>query len=125
MISMKTLRSSRPAYRIVRGDTFEEQLELVDNEGEKITDEWTWRFTVRKTLPDTDVTDDTDEDVLISKSGTFTNGEDTLEVSPEDTDIEPGEYYFDYQLKKPNGSVYSTFYGDFIVEYDITRTQES
>ena len=112
-------RSFRSKYIVNRSDTFEEPLELKDENGDLITDEWTWRFTVRDSLPDTNVTDDTN--AIISESGTFTNGTDTLTVSSTDTNIDTGTYYFDYQLKKPDGNVHSTLYGYFIVESDITR----
>jgi hypothetical protein len=120
---MKTLRSQRANYRVNRGDTFEETLYLEDEDGETITTEWTWRFTVRSSIPSTSTTDDTD--ATISETGTFSNGTSTLTISSDDMDIDAGEYYFDFQLTKPDGTIHSTFYGDFIVESDITRHQES
>jgi hypothetical protein len=117
---MKGLRNIRANYRIVRGDTFKETLELVDADAEYITDEWTWKFTVRDSLPET--IEDNDTNAEISKSGTFSDGTSILTLDPEDTNIDAGEYYFDYQLTKPDGDVHSTFYGYFIVEEDITRS---
>jgi hypothetical protein len=111
-------RNLRAKYVLVRGDTFDESLELQDSEGEPISG-WTWRFTVRASIPDTTTSDDTD--ALISKSGTFSDGKSNLLITSEETNIDPGEYFFDYQLTKPEGNIHSTFYGNFIVEGDITR----
>jgi hypothetical protein len=115
---MKTLKSHRPNYEINRGDTFEETLELKDDDGEYITEEYTWKFTVRDSLPATSTTDDTD--AKISKSGTFTDGTSTLTLTSTDTDLDPREYYFDYELSI-DGKKYSTFYGFLTINYDITR----
>jgi hypothetical protein len=115
---MKTLKLHRPNYEIIRGDTFNETLELLDEDGEYITEEWSWKFTVRDSLPDTSTTDDTD--AKISKSGTFTSGTGTLTLTSDDTDLDPGEYYFDYELSV-DGEIHSTFYGIFTINYDITR----
>lgn len=116
-------RSLRHKYIVNRGDSFIEPLELVDENGDFITDEWTWRFTVRKELPETDTTND--DDAEISKSGTFTDGKDTLNIDSSETELDPKTYYFDYQLKKPDGSIHSTKYGYFVIEEDVTRNQES
>ena len=112
-------RSFRSKYIVNRSDTFEEPLELKDANGELITDTWTWRFTVRDSLPDTNVTNDTN--AIISKSGTFIDGKDILTVDSSETNLDPDTYYFDYQLTKPDGNIHSTLYGYFIVESDITR----
>lgn len=117
-------RTFRSKYIVTRGDTFEEPLELKDSDGNLITTNWTWKFTIRSDIPDQTINND--DDAVISKSGTFSDGESTLTISSTETNIASGTYYFDYQLTKPNGNIHSTLYGYFIVESDITReTRES
>lgn len=114
------LRTIRPKYLTIRGDTFVEELQLKDADGDLITDAgWTWRFTVRTSVPATSVVDD--DDATISKSGSFTDGLATLTVPSTDMEIDAGEYLFDYQIRSPDGELNSTVYGDFIVDGDITR----
>lgn len=61
-------------------------------------------FTARATLPTTAVADDSDADisVAVTDHSDPTNGKTVIPLSATDTDIDPGKYYYDIQIK--NGS---------------------
>lgn len=67
---------------------------------------------------------DTDAEALISKETTSfsapTTGVMTFDLTDQETNIAPGLYYFDVQLKDSSGLISSSVAGDFRVSQDIT-----
>lgn len=99
---------------IPRGDTFKISLVFeVDIEG------WTVWFTVKE-IGDTS---DDDTTAVIQKKQTIAESTMTcnIELTPEDTDIEPETYKYDVQVKHDN-VVTTIFTGDFEILPSITRS---
>jgi len=68
--------------------------------------------------------EDSDDEAVISKTVTShtdpTSGITTIALTPTDTDIEEGRYYFDIQLKTSAGEIKTVTKGLFKVTQDIT-----
>ena len=80
-------------------------------------------FTVKRNI------DDTDDQAIIKKEiddfAEPTSGIATLWLTHDDTNIDPGYYAFDIQLKDTADQISSSSRGTFIVEQDITiRTHD-
>lgn len=90
---------------------------------------WEIRFTVRKSLPATSVNND--KDAVIHKVADIIdgpNGVAYISVSSTDTNIEPGEYWYDIQCIRPaccTGDLITKSIprGRYIVISDITRNR--
>jgi hypothetical protein len=110
--------------KVKRGDTGTFSIEVTDDD-EAVVDltGWTFWFTARKTPAPTATI--TDLDSLISKEITnaSTSGIVVVPITPEDTDITPGTYFYDVQYKDSAGTVVSTDTYKFIIEEDITRSR--
>jgi hypothetical protein len=50
-----------------------------------------------------------------------THGKTIFYLTPEMTDIIPGEYIYDFQIKNDSGGIYSTKADEYIVYGDSTR----
>ena len=80
------------------------------------------RFTVRPSNPTTATADDTD--AIISSLSTIplgTDGKAEFNITSSETDIDPTEYLYDIQYKKPSGAVKTIGKAKYIVKADITR----
>lgn len=109
---------------ITRGDTIKRNLTFKDADGTAIDiTGWTVSFTVRKKIPVKAIV--TDVDAIIAKVITThitpISGLSTFTLSKTDTNIDPGTYFYDIQVKNVAGEVSTITSGKFIVEYDITR----
>jgi hypothetical protein len=110
--------------KIKRQDTykrnikFESKGELQDATG------YTFYFTVRESIPATSVVNDNDAKISKEIAGNST-GIMALELGPSDTDIDPKEYVYEIQYKKPNGDLHSSETAKFVIEADITRSGAS
>lgn len=111
---------STTPLNLIRGDDVNLDLEFTDEEGTAIdiTDIEVF-FTVKARKSDTD------DNAVISKEVTShtdaVNGLSTVSLSKTETDIEPGMYHFDIQLKDSEGKVSSSVPGVIRVYQDITR----
>ncbi len=110
---------------VIRQDSDIFTVPFVDNVGDPIDiTGWEVRFTVRTVVPATTITDDTDAAVIISAEATIPTGTDGLaefNISPTDTDYDPGEYVYDIQYKKTTGAIKSLAYSTYTITADITR----
>jgi len=113
--------SYRKTYnlRITKKDTKSYALTFEDVEGVAIDiTGWTLYFTVKANLSDSD------EDAIISKDVTLhtdpTNGKTKVTVTSDDTDHEPGNYYYDFQFKKLDNSVTTFLKGHYIIKHEVT-----
>lgn len=74
------------------------------------------------------VSDDpeSDSDAAIQKTAdTFTdptNGEHTFTLDRNDTNIDPGEYWYDAEYVGSDDTVVSSYRGKFIIQSDTTRS---
>ncbi len=73
-----------------------------------------------------ELTNDTaDETAVIRKEVTShtdpTNGKTTIILTHEDTNVEPGTYYYDIQIKNPDGEITSISARRLQVFADVTR----
>ena len=112
------------AIKLKRQDTFKRNInfekkgELQDATG------YTFYFTVRETFGTTAEQNDTNAVITKEIAGTST-GIIPLELTSSDTDIDPKEYIYEIQYKKPNGDLHSSQTAKFIVEADVTRSGAS
>jgi len=105
---------------VKRGDTTPLPLTFTDENGSAVDiTGWTIYFTVKAKI------DDEDNDAKIKKDVTThsdpTNGKTVITLSSSDTSIDPGNYYYDVQVKTNTGEIYTPLEGNFIVRPDITK----
>ena len=107
--------------KLIRGDTRNIQVTFKDTDGSvlDITD-CTVFFTVNASdNPLTDV------DAVISKEVTaHTDAEagiSTIELTSSDTEVTPGSYYYDIQLKDTANAILSSYSSNLTIVADITR----
>lgn len=90
---------------------------------------YTFYLTVRKTIPTTSITDDTDSSVVIQKTVTVNLASPAttmicdFSLSQTDLDIDPRNYYYDVKFNDPSNVTTSITQGYkvFQVVADITR----
>lgn len=107
---------------INRGDTYSKTFSFLDSDGNLFNATgWTAYFAVRRNKPNTSTS--SDNDALISKTipGTV-SGETTFQLTSDNTNIDPGEYFYDFQINSPSSTVESTGPNSFVIVADITRT---
>lgn len=105
--------------RIIRGDTLLLSVEATDDDEPIDLTGNTFFFTIKRRL-----TDDDDDAILAKDWDEHTDPEEgltELELSPEDTDITPGTYYYDIQLLTSANEVISTEHGMLEVIDDVTK----
>lgn len=75
-------------------------------------------FTVKKEL------DDTDSEAVIKKDWTShidpANGKTQIKLTKTETDVTPGQYVWDHQIKSSLGDIASSQYGECEVIQDVT-----
>jgi hypothetical protein len=106
-----------PDIFIIRGDTTSINFTVagVDLTGATVF------FTVKPELTD----DSTDTNAVITKEVTShsdpTAGETVIELDSTDTDVEPGVYYYDIQIKRASGTILSIPARKLKIWADVTR----
>lgn len=105
--------------QIIRRDDVAYDITFVDVDGDPINlTGATVFFTVKRKLTDVDA------DAVIEKEITvFTTpllGVATLNLTNSETNIAPGDYFFDIQLKTVDGKIASSVAGKFFVLQDVT-----
>jgi len=107
---------------INRQDSFGDILSTRDDNGDLIdASGWTIYFTVRREVVDTSIYTDSDAVISVEIAGQ-SSGLHTLSLTPTQTNIEPGNYFYDVQVKKSDTDIESSGKKLFIVNGDITRT---
>lgn len=107
----------RPDIKLIRGDTSSIDFSMpgVDFTGAYIF------FTAKPALTD-DPTDSTAViEVEVSSFDDPTSGRAVIPLSSSDTDVTPGDYYYDIQVKKADGSILSIPARKLTVVADVTR----
>ena len=106
---------------INRGDTYSRTINLKDSAGDAIdATGYTIYFTVRKNVVSTSSSSDTD--ALISETiAGDASGVHTLTVTAAETNIDPGNYFYDIQIKKSDDTISSSTKASFIINGDVTR----
>lgn len=108
------------ALEIIRGDdtTISATITNQDDEAVNLTGATVF-FTVKRRKTDSDA------DALIAKEVTShttpASGQTDIELTNEDTDIRPGAYLYDLQVKDNEDRIISINYGTLRVKTDITR----
>ena len=87
---------------------------------------WTVYFTVK---PSKTSTDEDDSSAIITKDitvhGDPTNGVTTITLSPSDTCVNPGKYYYDITVKKTDGTIKLIKEGFFTFNASCTKRANS
>jgi hypothetical protein len=106
---------------IIRGDSRTFNVNIRENDGSPFDlTGYTVFFTVKP-----EYKSETDDGAFITK--TYSNipnpetGVLSIDLASTDTDIRPGEHWYDIQLKSSANRVSSTRKAKFIVLYDVTR----
>lgn len=108
---------------VIRGDTRRINLTFLEADGSTPINlaGGTVYFTVNSSA---DPTDDTS--VAFQKTATsFTSastGQHTFTLTHDDTNIDPGTYFYDCQFVDSVGNYLSSYRGKFIIQSDTTRT---
>ncbi len=108
---------------VIRGDTREVNCTFLQADGTTAIDltGGTAYFTVSSSSDPS-----SDSSAVIQKTATTftsaTTGQHTFGLTHTDTDITPGEYWYDVQFVDGSGNYVSGYRGKFIVQSDITRT---
>lgn len=107
---------------INRQDTYTRTIELKDSTGAYIdASGWTIYFTIRTTIPSISINDDSGAAIAKQIAGDV-SGIQTLVVTSAETNIEPGTYHYDFQIKKTDDTISSSEKGLFIISSDVTRS---
>jgi hypothetical protein len=106
---------------VIRGDDVTLNATFKDENGTAINiTGYTVFFTVKNNYTST-----TDDNALISKTVTShsdpTNGQTTITLSNTDTNLDEGNYFYDFQTKDGSNKISSTSRGTFTVSLDVTR----
>lgn len=110
---------------VIRGDSASFSIYFKDSAGDPIDiTGWTVWFTVRKKKPGASIVNDDDADISkeITAQASFATGQAIVELSPEETDLDYGSYFYDVQYKKIDGTIKSADAGKYISQADITRS---
>jgi len=105
---------------VFRGDdkTFNFTFKDGDGAAIDITD-WTIYFTAKENVNDTDDEAKIKKDVTVHTAPE--GGISNFSLSHIDTDLDPKEYYYDFQIKKDDGIIRTLIKGGFLIHTDITR----
>lgn len=106
---------------LFRGDSREFSLTFSDDDGKPINiTGWKVYFTLKESEGDADSEAKLKKDVTEHESPE--EGKAKIHLEPSDTnDLEPGEYYYDFQIKKPGGDILTVASGELRILTDITR----
>lgn len=108
---------------VIRGDTRVVNLTFLESDGSTAID--LTGGTVYFTVNESD-NPSSDSSVTFQKTATdFTNataGQHTFTLTHDDTNIDPGTYWYDAQFVDSVGGYLSSFRGKFVVQSDTTRT---
>ena len=110
--------------KLIRGDSRDIGVTFIDKDGDAINlTNGTVFFTVSKIQ-----NPQNDDDALITKDVTSHDepetGRTVIELTPEDTDINPGSFWYDVQLVDVEGNVLSSEKNRLEIISDITRRTE-
>lgn len=111
-----------PQYnlRIARGDTFLRTLSFVDESGTVIDiTGWTIFFTVKDVDTEADGTSEISEEITSHTSPTEGLTQ-ILIAAATMAALAPGDYFYDIQIKKADGTIFTILIGKLIVDADIT-----
>lgn len=111
------MASLKPDIDIIRGDTVSIDFTI---EGVDLTDATVF-FTAKPAL--TNDADDSSAVIAVEVTDHIdpTGGVTAIPLSADDTDVTPGEYYYDIQVKKADGTIVSIPARKLEVFADVTR----
>lgn len=106
---------------LFRGDSREYALSFTDKEGAAIDiTGWKVYFTLKKNPLTNDDNAGVKKDITDHEAPQ--EGKTKIVLAPSDTDhLNPGDYVFDIQIKKPSGDVITVVKGSLKIEADVTR----
>ena len=105
---------------LCRGNSREYNLTFIDSKGEPIPiTDWKIYFTVKLSY------EDADSQASIKKGITVhddpDNGKSIIKLLPDDTDIEPSNYWYDIKVKRTAESMITVAMGRFPIIKGVTR----
>lgn len=110
---------------VIRGDSRSENLTFLQSDGSTPIPlgGGTVYFTVNSNSdPASDTTAVIQKIVVDPNFTNPTNGKTTITLTPTDTTIDAGSYWYDAEFVDSSGNKTSSYRGKFIVQSDITRT---
>lgn len=117
-------RIGKTINNVIRGDTRQVNLTFLQSDGSTAINlaGGTVYFTVSE---DSDPTSDSSAVIQKTADSNFTsasNGQHTFTLTHDNTNIDPGTYWYDAQFIDSSGNYLSSYRGKFIVQSDTTRT---
>jgi len=105
---------------IFRGDSREYLLTFTNGGGSAIPiTGWKLYFTVKKNYRDDDASAVIKKD--ITEHYDPEKGKTKISLSPEDTEVVPGSYYYDIQAKRAENDIITVLAGKVEIKSDVTR----
>ena len=105
---------------VFRGDTLTKSLSFKDENSAAIDiTGWTIWFTIKSSQDDADSAKVAQDEVTVHTSSTA--GLSTISLTATETDALEGNYYYDIQIKKVDGTVKTVLDGRITFSKDITR----
>ncbi|MBA7512328.1 hypothetical protein ES705_04332 [subsurface metagenome] len=105
---------------IFRGDSREYLLTFTRDDGSAIDiSEWKVYFTVKKNYRDDDIAAVIKKDISVHYDPV--NGKTKISLLPMDTDIVPGNYFYDIQVKRATNDIITVLAGKVEIKSDVTR----
>jgi len=110
-------------FILIRGSTYDEDITVTNKDGTPYNlTGCTVYFTIKKvedSLKDDDVAV---VQKIITDHVNAVGGISHLSLSESDTTQNPGEYYFDFKIKSPSGSIQNTHRKIVTIEHNVTQS---
>jgi hypothetical protein len=105
---------------IFRGDSREYLLTFTRDDGSAIDiSEWKVYFTVKKNYRDDDIAAVIKKDISVHYDPV--NGKTKISLLPVDTEVVPGNYFYDIQAKRAVNDIITVLAGKLEIKSDVTR----
>lgn len=117
------IKTGKPIKNVIRGDN--RQISCLFLQSDGVTPIDLTNGTVYFTVNSVDDPSSDSSKAIQKTATTFTdatNGRHTFTLTHDDTNITPGEYWYDVQFVDSLGNYLSAYRGKFSVQSDITRT---
>ena len=106
-------------FTITRGDTWERTMHFYDEDGCIDISGWTVFFTCKEKVTDVDASAKISKTITVHSDPT--RGESIILLTSTDTNLTPGSYIYDIQIKSESGSVLTIVTGNITIQYDVTQ----
>lgn len=105
-------------FTIIKGDSYYISVTLVDEDNNTVDFQQgdVLTFSVKKKLKQPEY------DIQV-KNIVTTEGDTIIEITPHDTNIREGNYYYDIEYKDTNADVYTLVRGILTIDWEVTQNE--